>query len=66
MSEVLLRGDVILCHDCNQIGYIVYDAGDYTLTPGWKMVWVGLKTLYICNDCGRKRVSQARELLNLK
>ena len=50
------RGEVIRCHDCHQLGYIVYEwDGTYTMTKGWKMALVGCTALYICPKCGEKR-----------
>lgn len=48
-----VRGDVIRCHDCRQLGYIAYNRnGTYTMTKGWRMADFGL---YICPKCQERR-----------
>ena len=48
-------GNLIQCHDCRQFGYIAISGGDQIISPGWRLAWVGLKPLYICGECARKR-----------
>jgi hypothetical protein len=59
-----IHGKVVLCHDCGQIGYVVWDIGsDVTMPQGWKIVWVGFKPIFICGDCQDERRKWAQQFL---
>lgn len=51
-----ITGGVIQCQDCGKLGHIAFVGGmDYQLSRGWTLAWDGLKPLYCCPDCGKKR-----------
>lgn len=66
-------GRVIRCHDCQQHGYraevpmsewvFFTDMWEYKIPDGWREVWVGLRRLYLCENCLEKRRKLGEELL---
>ena len=63
------KGTVIRCHDCGKYGHFAVDWEywfDYEIPDDWKIVWVGLKPLFICKECQEKRRKWARENLKMK
>ena len=59
-----IRGDVILCHDCQRIGYsIPYGFGNCELPDGWMNFDIGFSRLYLCRQCLEKRRQFGMNLL---
>lgn len=66
-TKLTEKGRVIKCYDCGKYGFLATpEYGYHQITDGWKIVWVGLKPIFICDRCQENRRKWAREHFTIK
>jgi hypothetical protein len=65
LQDKSIKKKKIKCHDCKRRDYAVFykTVGDYDLPYGWLQVCVGLRSLFLCEECQAKRAQYGNELI---